>query len=399
MNIVVVTPSWPQFANPNGIATYYANLVPALIKLGHSVHIVTFKSSEKSENIHVIDHELSLFDRLICKVKSCFDPAYRHYIFGVKGISQVLRDIDRKAPIDVVQMEDSFGWHYEVQKKFSFPVVVRLHGPYFLNDFSEVRSVGVKKRIQREGRAFQAARYITSPSKSVLDITRNKYGGEWMLSEVVVNSMNVFRKECRWQLPHVVKNQILFVGRFDDHKGGDILLHAFFKVRLIVPDVQLVFVGPDKGLNNNGGKITVDQFLKEHGYDEKVAKRAIQFLGLQDKKTINAHRQTSHVTVVASRYETFGNVALEAMACGSPLVCSDSGALPEVVQDGETGLLFKSEDCDDLAAKIIRLLSSSELAEKLSKHGVERVSNIYSPHDTGVSLVDFFKKVVALHDE
>jgi len=398
MNIVVVTPSWPQHANPNGIATYYTNLIPALLKLGHNVHIITILSADKSENVHVRDYKLSFFEKIWCKFKEFIDPGYRQYFIGVKSICDKLEIINAKTPIDIVQMEDSFGWHYKVQQQFTFPVVMRLHGPYFLNSFEESVSQVTKNRIQREKRAFLAANYVTSPSKNVLDITKEKYQCSWLMSDVIANSMNTFTTDDRWQWSSVVKDQILFVGRFDNHKGADVLLHAFFRVRKAMPKANLVFIGPDKGLEEDNERINVKQFLKKYGYSlGEGGDQCVKFLGQQDKSTIDSLRRTSHITIVASRYETFGNVALEAIACGSPLVCSDSGALPEIIEYNKSGLLFENENYDDLAAKVILLLESPELVKKISNGGLKRVESVYSPYNSGKAIINFFEEVIALH--
>lgn len=399
MNIVVVTPSWPQDGNPNGIVTYYTHLVPAMIELGHEVHVITFRSSDVSENVHVIDYPLSVFEKLVCKLVSFFDAGYRQYFINAKSIAYTLEKINAKSPIDIVQMEDSFGWHYIVsalsKKIGSFPVVMRLHGPYFLNSFEATIAKETKKRLEREAKAFLAAKFVTSPSKDVLEATQNKYGQSWLEADVIGNAMPIQNTDKQWQLSSIMAQQILFVGRFDNHKGGDVMLHAFFKVKALMPHASLIFIGPDKGLEENGYKLNVEQFLDKYQYD---ADCGIQFLGKQDKNTINAYRQSSHVTVVASRYETFGNVALEAFASASPLVCSDAGALTEIVQDDVSGLIFKSEDDVALAEKIMQIFHSDSLASRLSAGGLARVNAQFSPLAAAQKTVGTFSKVVA-HSE
>jgi glycosyltransferase involved in cell wall biosynthesis len=147
MNILIVTPSWPQLENPNGIVTYYTNLIPALIALGHTVQIVTFDSTDESDNVHVINYQLSFIEKLWSKAKNFFEPGYDQYFLGSRLISDAISKVHIKTPVDIVQMEDSFGWHYYVQQQFSFPVVMRLHGPYFLNSFEAAVSVKTKNRL------------------------------------------------------------------------------------------------------------------------------------------------------------------------------------------------------------------------------------------------------------
>ena len=74
--------------------------------------------------------------------------------------------------------------------------------------------------------------------------------------------------------------------------------------------------------------------------------------------------------VITSLYEGFGFPPLEAMACGTPVISSDSGSLPEVV--GETGILLDGNDSAGLALKIKDVLSSEELQNRMKKAGIER---------------------------
>ena len=398
MNIAVVTPAWPQVSSPNGIVTYYSNLVPALRALGHNVYIITFKSYENSSEVQLIDYGLSLLERFWCKFKQKIEPGYKQYYVGSRGIKHALKTICDKNSIDIVQMEESFGWHFHVQKHFSFPIVLRLNGPYFLNTFEKTHSLQTRKRLARERQGFKAADYVTAPSASALTLTREKYNCDWRHAEVRPNSMNAFELGERWSWDSIVENQILFVGRFDKHKGADILLHAFFKILQRYSDAKLIFVGPDNGLDEDGEKLSLKSFMEKHGYDSDTSREAVLFLGHQDRKTIEKYRRTSHITVVTSRYETFGNVGLEALASGSPVICSSVGGFEEVVQHGKSGLLFENENIEDLTAKIDSLLGSKELAIKLSNGAIERTREGYYPPDSAQALIDFFEKVLSLHN-
>jgi glycosyltransferase involved in cell wall biosynthesis len=76
--------------------------------------------------------------------------------------------------------------------------------------------------------------------------------------------------------------------------------------------------------------------------------------------------------VFPSIYEPFGIVLLEAMACGKPVVASNVGGIPFVVEEGKTGLLFESGNVEDLADKIMTILENEELGEKMGEAGRER---------------------------
>ena len=389
MNIVIMTPCWPQTGLPNGIATYYASIVPALRNLGHNVFIMAANGDFSDERVYELTYQPSLTTKIKTKILERFSPGHLIYYFGAQSIIHTLKKISLEHKIDVVQIEDSFGWHYLVQKTFKFPVVMRLHGPHFLNNFESTPSKISKNRLKREERAFLAANFVTSPSQNVLSLTKEKYKNNWKKERVVPNITNIIDEEHRWKLKNIKRYQLLFVGRFDNHKGADILVDSLEKVYSYFPQVKLIFIGPDRGVTKNGIKYNLPDYLEQF-HHHWPAKDIILSLGPQDKKTIANYRRESHVTIVPSRYETFGNVALEALSYGCPLVSTDAGALPEIVIDQESGLLFESCNPSSLSEKINTLLGNDTLCERLSAQAHQRVIDHFSSKKIASNLINFF---------
>lgn len=160
-------------------------------------------------------------------------------------------------------------------------------------------------------------------------------------------------------LPHVHRQhwRIITTASSDQPiKGLSILLNALAALREQFPHVQLVVVGK----------------LKEGGSTEAELKKlqletAVQFIsGISTEQLVQEYAQASFA-VVPSLYEGFGLPAGEALACGVPLICSDGGALPEVV--GNAAYSVKAGDVDALAKAMAELLSSDELRKQLSVAG------------------------------
>lgn len=389
MNIVIMTPCWPQTGKPNGIATYYASIVPALRSLGHNVFIMTANGNFDDKYVYKLSFQPSIIEKINLNITEKFNNGYQTYYLGAKAIINTLKEIMKEHDIDIVQIEDSFGWHFLVQKSFNFPVVMRLHGPHFLNNFEKSLSKLSKNRLKREERAFLAAKFVTSPSKNVMQLTKEKYQKTWDREGVIPNITNIIDESLRWKLKKAKRYQLLFVGRFDNHKGADILIDSIEKVYKQFPEVKLIFIGPDRGLIRDGIKYDLPGYLNKF-HSHWPTKDAIISLGTQDKETIAHYRRESHVTVVPSRYETFGNVALEALSFGCPLVSTDAGALPEIVINQDSGLLFESGNPDSLAEKIKTLFENDELCEKLSSKAHQRVVEHFSSEKIANDLINFF---------
>lgn len=154
---------------------------------------------------------------------------------------------------------------------------------------------------------------------------------------------------------------LLFVGRIDPVKGLDTLLEA---VRLLRdrPALKLYVVG---GSRPGASHVDADEWdLRELAAELGIAERVI-WLGPIEQEQLARYYSAADVCVVPSRYESFGLVALEALACGGCVVASRVGGLPTIVRDGENGLLVAFRSAEAFAEAISRVLDDRELAARL----------------------------------
>jgi D-inositol-3-phosphate glycosyltransferase len=166
---------------------------------------------------------------------------------------------------------------------------------------------------------------------------------------------------------------ILFVGRIEPLKGIDTLLRA---IALIAPDIpcwqdalSVVIIGgaPGAGIEKVNAELARLERLRANlGIEELVT-----FQGAKDQDTLVYYYSAAEMVVVPSQYESFGMVALEAMACGTPVIASKVGGLAYSVQDGHTGFLVPHNDAEALAAKIRLLLEDDDLCQKLGRQAVQ----------------------------
>ena len=158
---------------------------------------------------------------------------------------------------------------------------------------------------------------------------------------------------------------ILFMGRFGRDKHLDILLRAFAEARKTV-EATLVMVGFAAVLHDEWKRIqqlVLDLHMSEH----------VQFPGYLEPSSpehINAY-QTADVFAMTSLYETQSIATLEAMACGLPILASNSGALPELVTESVNGYLFEPLNWKNASEKLITLIQNAELRKTMGEKSRE----------------------------
>jgi glycosyltransferase involved in cell wall biosynthesis len=285
----------------------------------------------------------------------------------------------RSEPFEVLEMEDSYGWAGPVARALDVPVVARLHGPWILAGVGSglERQADFADRVRREGEGIRAVAGITSPTRIVLESVRRHYELPLERAIIVPYCQPLPPESECWRPTEAIPDLVLFVGRFDRVKGGDLVLEAFRTLAQRRPQARLVFVGPDRGfLDEKGRTWSMTERIRE--VLGPLADR-VRWTGELPRQEIPALRRQASAVVVASRSEPFGYTAAEALASACPLVVSDAGGLPEIVQHGVNGLIFPSGRSEALALQVERLLADPGLGARLGAQGRRDVGERYDP--------------------
>ena len=160
--------------------------------------------------------------------------------------------------------------------------------------------------------------------------------------------------------------RLLYVGRLAPIKGLETLLDAMARLRAAGSRVHLSIVGgdADEPVNGHEGELRARLARLDLG-------GTVTFVGAQPQERLRAWYVAADATVLPSHYESFGMVALEAMACGIPVVASRVGGLQTTVRDGVTGLLVPESDPVALAGALDGLLADADLRYRLGREGVQ----------------------------
>ncbi len=168
---------------------------------------------------------------------------------------------------------------------------------------------------------------------------------------------------------------ILFVGRIEPLKGLDTLIRALACLRPsdCCEPVHLAVIGGDPDASSED--MTAEMAHIQQLCDELCMGKMVAFLGKRGQDTLTYYYSAAEVLVMPSHYESFGMVALEAMACGTPVIASQVGGLAFLVQDGVTGYTVPADDPDALCEKLTLILVNESLRRRLGDAAAEYAQN------------------------
>lgn len=170
------------------------------------------------------------------------------------------------------------------------------------------------------------------------------------------------------------KRLILFVGRIEALKGIDTLMHAVACLVKEKPEwrerLMLGIVGGSA--EDHAEALTAEMQKLRDLRIELGIRDVVTFVGAQGQETLPYFYAAADVVVMPSHYESFGMVALEATACGTPVIASDVGGLTYTITDGENGFLIPPKRAERFAEKMLELLEDEALRDRMGARGAER---------------------------
>jgi len=177
---------------------------------------------------------------------------------------------------------------------------------------------------------------------------------------------------------------VCYIGRLTPAKGIEYLLRSLVKVKRVVPRIRLKLAG--------------DSRKKRH---IKRLKETVERYGLRSTvdwagnvRDIQAVLHGAHVTVMPSvGYESFGRVIIEAQACGSIIIATNTGAQEEIIRDGINGFTVIPRDSESIANRIIKILTNPEASKTIAREARRNVEEKYVLNKIGPRIIDVYREV------
>ncbi len=295
----------------------------------HDIYLITSEQDANLDSFSISPDRLHLYP---------YKRSPKYFLKAMQSIHRMIKEVNP----DIVHVHGTFAGFFLrtlFLLKRKRPIVIYCaHGWAFLMDIQPWKRrvfAGIEKLLSLR------TDYIINISQHEYQMSMN-YGLSAKKSVVVYNGVSDAPISNR--LPFDVnkdKINLLYVGRFDRQKGFDLLLEVFNEH--LFADVTLYLVG--------------DTVLKEFEYD--YPSNAVK-MGWVDNSEIDRYIRACDAVIVPSRWEGFGIVAIEALRNKKPVIASNRGALPEIIQHGVNGYIFDFDNKEELV-NIIQGLSKNKL--------------------------------------
>tara|TARA_B000000565_G_scaffold131620_1_gene99447 strand:+ start:873 stop:2120 length:1248 start_codon:yes stop_codon:yes gene_type:complete len=312
------------------------------------------------------------------------------YTFG-KRIKKILKQ--NLNEYDVIHDNQSLAYELLFFQKKK-PLVTTIHHPISLDLAYQLQSTNdiFLKLLMRRWHSFlvmqkfvaKRLKKIVVPSNSSMDDIKDEFRVDKNKMERVMNGidLNVFYPDSKIRK---IPFKLVTVASADvPLKGLDYLLKALSDLAEVYSDISLSIIGEQK----KGGH--TERLIKKLNLEKRV-----NFFSNLTQEDLRKTYCEAELAIIPSLYEGFGFAAIEAMACGVPLISSSGGALPEVIKD--TGIIIPPKNAKEIYNSVDFLLSSPKSAKELAEKGLQRANSKFSWTAIAKQLEKVYYKEIEIH--
>ena len=312
------------------------------------------------------------------------------YTFG-KRIKKILKQ--NLNEYDVIHDNQSLAYELLFFQKKK-PLVTTIHHPISLDLAYQLQSTNdiFLKLLMRRWHSFlvmqkfvaKRLKKIVVPSNSSIEDIKDEFHVHKNKMERVMNGidLNVFYPDSKIKK---IPFKLVTVASADvPLKGLDYLLKALSDLAEVYSDISLSIIGEQK----KGGH--TERLIKKLNLEKRV-----NFFSNLTQEDLRKTYCEAELAIIPSLYEGFGFAAIEAMACGVPLISSSGGALPEVIKD--TGIIIPPKNAKEIYNSVDFLLSSPKSAKELAEKGLQRANSKFSWTAIAKQLEKVYYKEIEIH--
>ncbi len=362
-----------------GLSTAVGGLVSEMARQGCEILVLSFDNYRPNKGP-------SGADQLVCE-----DIESGVRVVRIENSAQLpeAKDVALEYRPEVVHLHHEVLWDFshQIASPLSAPIVYSVH--VLQTEQNRLREIDGTMSSQAQHRALLWSTVIHAPSQIVSDILKRD-------EPSIADRIQVIRLGSKF--PEFVepghdkgRDQsplLLYAGRFADINGFAELLHALPKLFEAHPSLNAIIAGGLPG--NRRAQARWHKKWQEIAGD---LHERLDFVGWQSPEDLAQLYRRAHVLVVPSWFETFGQVALEGMLHGTPLIVSDAGALPELA-DSDCATVIPARDCAAIVAAVEEVLASPEATEAKSLVAMQRAREQYRWDERAADFVWMYRGLV-----
>lgn len=384
MNWCFVSREFPPFSG-GGIGTYARAITQSLVMAGEKPVVITVGAGLRTEDVEdgVMVVRLPLVEgddwsrphpnARTPETEAAWNALGPHSVFAMQ-VADVLPDIIERHKVDLVEFADTgaAGW-FALNRRRNLcaygdvRMITNVHSPSaWIEQHNRRCEPGRQmyelQRMEREQAQWSDA--VITPSQYMSDWVRAHWGLE---AEVMRNPLPAPVRAAHTD----EEDGVLFVGRLEYRKGIDTLCRAWTKLK--AEGVRLHLVGQDTPDERTGVPIG-ERLLSE--MPREAALTVVEH-GVMAPESVRALQDEASVVVVPSPEDNFPYTCVEAMAAGRVVVASDIGGASELIEDGISGFLFESGNCESLAITLRRAIDMPAVDRStMGERAVDRVQEL-----------------------
>jgi len=416
MRICLLSYRGNPYSGGQGIYIYY--LAREFQRMGHEVEVIAsppypevsegvilhrLKSlsvyhpeSSLRANLAKVRNPLGLYEVLFTRLGMFIEPLP----FSIRAYARI-KEICKERPFDIIHDNQGLGYGLLLMQRLNIPVIATIHHPLHIDrnaDMKQANGLVEKWRIRKFYSFIRMQTYVTRRLERIITVSQSSSGEIQRSFKIPADKLRIVYNGIDTEMYQTDKhrnkerNGLIMVGNTDDRKKGIIYL---------LEAMQL--------LEGNGVKLTIVDDAERHSsyaddvgplpsYGLKLVKKfnlngQVHFTGRLTREELVEQYTAAEIAIVPSVYEGFGLPAAEAMACGTPVISSDGGALPEVV--GDAGILVPSEKADALAVAIKQLLGDKRTQQRMGEAGRKRVEAQFNWEQAARKTLEVYKESLA----
>jgi glycosyltransferase involved in cell wall biosynthesis len=415
MRICLLTYRGNPYSGGQGIYVYY--LARELRRLGHEVEVIASPPlPELSEGVALhclkslsIYHPQSSMRTNLPKVRNLVDLydlcATRQGLFvepltfSIRAYAK-LRDLCTQRRFDVIHDNQGLGYGLLLMKRLHIPVIATIHHPLPIDreaDLEQATGLRQRWRIRRFYSFIRMQAFVSRRLERIITVSQDAARQTELLFKVPPDRLRVVYNGIDTQIyrkndqPRQQRDGLIMVGNTDDRKKG--VLYLLKALQLLREDGVKLNIVDDAERHSS----YADDVGPLPSYGSSLVKKLnlngmVRFTGRLTREELARHYSAARIAIVPSLYEGFGLPAAEAMACGTPVIATAGGALPEVV--GDAGLVVPPRSADALAAAIRQLLHDEQAQQRMGEAGIRRVAERFSWHQAARATLEVYREVL-----